>query len=69
MDLDLPTLSNPPSWGTHLHSCTAYPNQKYICEYKKLAVFGNIAFFILKKSEKVFNKLTLGNSESPGHEI
>ncbi len=33
MELDLPTpVSNPPFWGTHLHSRVAYPHQKVIAQ-------------------------------------
>jgi len=37
--------------------------QKYICKYKPISKFWKTHFFIIKKSEKVFGKLTLGNSE------
>jgi hypothetical protein len=46
MEVDLKTpVSHPPSLGTCLHSGMAYPPQKYICEYKKIAFF---IFLLLK---------------------
>jgi hypothetical protein len=61
MELAMPTpVSRPPSSGAFPSSHAAYPPQKYICKYKKLAKFFEILFY--KKMEIEFDKLTFGNS-------
>jgi hypothetical protein len=64
MELDLATpVSHPPSKGMFLRSHAAYPIPKNkFASVKKLQNLVKLLFCI-KKSEKVFDKLTFGNSE------
>jgi hypothetical protein len=64
MELDLPTpVSHPPSKGMFMRSHVVYfiPKNKFT----SVKNFQNLVklLFCIKKSEKVFDKLTFGNSE------
>jgi hypothetical protein len=60
----------PPSFPGNMNHAAAWHihSQKYVCKYKKLANFGKINFYV-KKSRKVLDKLTCGNSEFDKCEI
>jgi hypothetical protein len=69
MELELPTfISCPPSEGTHLHNHVVYPPKNMFASIKNSKILLN-NFFIFKKSEKEFNKLTFGESELVNREI
>jgi hypothetical protein len=54
IELDLPTpVSNPPFWGTHLHSWVAYPHQKAIAQSNNS--FWGFPNFLLPNLLKVKN--------------
>jgi hypothetical protein len=70
MELDLTTpVSHPPSRGTGQHSRSIYPPKKNIFASIKISKILSKYFFIFKKSEKEFDKLTFGNRELVEHEI